>query len=96
LRAEQRKRDAFAKVCFYIIDNARKDGLVEHPREWKFSGAVIPGYPAMQPLEEDFWPKFWKLYSAALAPDAGKMRGLPFDLVQRTRVRSHIEICSCY
>ena len=37
LRAEQRKRNAFAKVCFYIIDNARKDGLVDHPKEWRFS-----------------------------------------------------------
>jgi REP element-mobilizing transposase RayT len=33
LRTEQRKRNAFAKVCFYIIDNARKEGLVGHPKE---------------------------------------------------------------
>lgn len=78
LRAEQRKRNAFAKVCFYIMDNARKEGLVEHPKEWKFCGAVIPGYPAMHPLEEDFWPKFWKLYMAALAPDAGTITRPPF------------------
>src|ERR1044072_243170 len=32
LRPEQRKRNAFAQVCFYIIDNARKEGLVEHPK----------------------------------------------------------------
>jgi hypothetical protein len=25
---------AFAKVCFYIIDDTRKEGLVEHPKEW--------------------------------------------------------------
>lgn len=78
LRAEQRKRNAFAKVCFYIMDNARKDGLVEHPKEWKYCGAVVPGYPAMHPLEEDFWPTFWKLYLAALAPDAGKITRPPF------------------
>jgi putative transposase len=78
LRAEQRKRNAFAKVCFYIIDNARKEGLVEHPKEWRFCGAVIPGYPAIHPLEQDCWPKFWKLYSAALAPDAGKIARPPF------------------
>lgn len=78
LGTEQRKRNAFAKVCFYIIDNARKEGLVEHPHEWKFCGAVIPGYPVMHPLEEDFWPKFWKLYSTALAPDAGNITRPPF------------------
>jgi hypothetical protein len=42
LRAEQRKRNAFAKACFHIIDNARKEGLVEYPKEWRFCGAVIP------------------------------------------------------
>jgi len=78
LRAEHRKRNAFAKVCFYIMDNARKKGLVEHPREWKFCGAVIPGYPAMHPLEEDFWPTFWKIYAAALGPDASKITRPPF------------------
>lgn len=78
LRAEQRKRNTFAKVCFYIIDNARKEGLVEHPQEWKFCGAVIPGYPALHPLEEDYWPRFWSLYSAVLAPDAGNITRLPF------------------
>jgi len=78
LRAEQRKRNAFAKVCLYIIDNARKEGLAKHPEEWKFCGAVIPGYPAMHPLEGDFWPTFWKLYSAALVPDAGTITRPPF------------------
>jgi REP element-mobilizing transposase RayT len=78
LRAEQRKRNAFAKVCFYIIDNARKEGLVEHPKEWEFCGAIIPGYPLIHPLEEDFWPTFWKLYLAALAPDAGNITRPPF------------------
>src|SRR5690606_21246967 len=28
MRAEQRRQNVFATVCFYIIDNARKDGLV--------------------------------------------------------------------
>ena len=78
LRTEQRKRKAFAKVCFYIIDNARKEGLVIHPKEWKFCGAIIPGYPAMHPLEEDFWPKFWKIYAASLAADAGQIVRPPF------------------
>ena len=78
LRAEQRKRNAFAKVCFYVIDNARKEELVKHPEEWGFCGAVIPGYPVMHPLEEDFWPKFWKLYLGNLAADAGKIMRPPF------------------
>jgi len=85
LRAGQRKRNAFAKVCFYIIDNARKDGLVKHPKEWKFCGAVIPGYPAMHPIEEHFWPKFWKLYLAwSLLQARERLRGRHSDPWQRT------------
>ncbi len=73
LREEQRRRDAFRKVCFYIVDNARAAKLVEHPREWAFAGAIVPGYPEAHPLEEDFWPLFWKLYAAAKSPDAGNI-----------------------
>jgi putative transposase len=78
LRPEQRRRNAFSKLCFYIIDNPRKKGFVEDPGEWKFNGAIIPGYPTMHPLDDDFWPKFWKLYFANLAPNAGEIVRPPF------------------
>ena len=51
--------------------------LVKHPREWPFSGAVVLGYPTLHPLQEDFWPKFWKLYAQAKHPDAGNIRRPP-------------------
>jgi REP element-mobilizing transposase RayT len=73
LKEEERKRDAFARVCFYIIDNARVAELVKHPKNWPFAGAVVPGYPELHPLDENFWPKFWKLYGAAKHPDVGKI-----------------------
>jgi putative transposase len=73
LKEEERKRDAFARVCFYIIDNARVAELVKRPKDWPFAGAVVPGYPELHPLEENFWPKFWKLYPQAKHPDAGKI-----------------------
>jgi REP element-mobilizing transposase RayT len=78
LKAEERKRGAFARVCFYILDNARREGLVAHPREWEFCGAVVPGYPALHPLEDDFWPIFWRVYAVNLAMDAGKIIRPPF------------------
>ena len=74
LREEERQRRAFAKVCFYVIDNARVAGLVKHPRDWAFAGAVVPGYPVLHPLADDFWPLFWKLHLAARAPDAGDIK----------------------
>ena len=77
LREEERKREAFRKVCFYVIDDARIAELVKHPKDWPFAGAVVPGYPELHPLEEDFWPLFWKLYLAARAPDAGAIKRPP-------------------
>lgn len=74
LREEQRKRQAFSKVCFYVIDNSRVAGLVQHPKEWAFAGAVIPGYPGLHPLTSDFWPLFWRLYHAARDPDAEEIK----------------------
>ena len=74
LREQERQRGAFAGTCFYVIDNARTDGLVAQAKDWPFSGAIVPGYPALHPLEEDFWPLFWKIYAAARAPDAGQIK----------------------
>ena len=40
------------------------------PCEWPYCGAVIPGYPALHPLAEDYWERFWKLYVAAREAEA--------------------------
>lgn len=68
LREKDRVRGAFAKACFYVLDNPREAGLVKHPREWKFLGAVVPGYPFLHPFEEDFWELFWKIYEQHREP----------------------------
>jgi putative transposase len=62
LREQDRLRGAFEKSCFYVLDNPRRKGLVEHPRDWPYSGGVVPGYPFLHPLSDDFWELFWKLY----------------------------------
>lgn len=77
LREEQRRRNVFATVCFYILDNPRRAELVSHPKDWPYAGTVVPGYPEMNPLEEDFWSLFWKLYHTARAPDAGSIKRPP-------------------
>jgi REP element-mobilizing transposase RayT len=74
LRQVERKHDAFAKVCFYILDNPVKAGLVTKPGAWNFSGAVLPGYPRLHPLENIYWEKFWKLFLAARHSDAGNIK----------------------
>jgi hypothetical protein len=62
LREEERKRNAFAKVCFYILENPVRANLVNSTGEWQFHGAILPGYPDGHPLDEKFWEIFWKLY----------------------------------
>jgi len=62
LREEERKQGAFAAACWYLLENPVRARLVAHPCEWRWNGAILPGYPVLHPLEEDFWPLFWKLY----------------------------------
>ena len=62
LREEERKRGAFASVCFYLLANPVRAKLVEQETEWPFGGTVVPGYPDLHPFQEDYWELFWKLY----------------------------------
>ena len=74
LREAERQRQAFRKVCFYITANPKVAELVSEPKDWPYTGAIVPGYPTLHPLAEEFWPIFWKRYAATLAPDAGYLK----------------------
>ncbi len=77
LRPEQRKRNAFAKVCFYIAANPVQEQLVSGPEAWPYTGCIIPGYPKLNPLAEDYWPKFWRIFGELRQPDAGNIKRPP-------------------
>lgn len=62
LREEDRLRGAFEKSCFYLLNNPCRHRLTSHPRDWPHLGAVVPGHPFLNPLGEDFWEHFWKIY----------------------------------
>lgn len=62
LREEERRRNAFASFCFYAIANPVRAGLAKREQEWPYSGAVIPGYPAVHPMNDGYWELFWKVY----------------------------------
>ena len=62
LRDEERRRGAFAGVCAYVLANPVHARLVRQSTAWEFSGAVVPGYPTLSPLQENFWEVFWKVY----------------------------------
>jgi len=76
LGEEERRRNAFAITCAYILNNPVRAELVTDARDWPHCGAVIPGYPELHPLSVGFWDLFWKLYVKARHPDAGN-RALP-------------------
>lgn len=76
LREDERKRNALAKTCFYILANPVRAGLMDEKQAWRFCGAIIPGYPAVHPLEREFWPLFWRLYDVARSAESGQ-RKLP-------------------
>jgi putative transposase len=58
LKEKERARGAFPAVCWYILENPSRAGLIKNPREWPYSAAVLPGYPRLDPRESEFWPKF--------------------------------------
>jgi REP element-mobilizing transposase RayT len=68
LREHDRTQGALASTCFYVLDNPRRRGLVSHPRDWSHLGAMVPGYPFLHPLEDDFWPMFWKFHGKHREP----------------------------
>jgi REP element-mobilizing transposase RayT len=82
LRDEERKHGAFMKICFYILANPVRAGLVKETEIWPHAGAIIPGYPKLHPGQYDFWPKFWELFHQQRQPDAGE-RKLPFRSSQK-------------
>ena len=54
LREEERKRNAFARVCFYIAANPVRAELMKATDVWPYTGCLVPGYPKLNPVDEDF------------------------------------------
>ena len=77
LRGEQRKRSAFAKVCFYIAANPVRAELIGEKENWPFADCLIPGYPTLHPTDKDYWSKFWKIFSKLRHADAGNIQRPP-------------------
>jgi putative transposase len=77
LKDDERKRGAFTAACHYVLENPVRQGLVAHWQDYEFSGAMVPGYPSLDPRKDNFWELFWRIYMQstaqmdALAPKAG-------------------------
>ena len=73
LRTPQRRRGAFVNACSYILANPVRAGLSGTAEAWRFSGAVIPGYPDLHPAREGFWKIFWGIHAKQMSPCAGNL-----------------------
>jgi REP element-mobilizing transposase RayT len=82
LRDPDRRENAFAKTCLYVVENPVRACLAEKAEQWRFHGAIVPGYPTLHPLQPDFWQKFWRLYRRARHPDAGTIKHPLFNFVE--------------
>jgi len=56
LREKDCNRGALSAACFHVLDNPHRKSLVAHPRDWPHLGAMVHGYPFLNPLSGDFWP----------------------------------------
>lgn len=63
LREDERKRGAFTAVCQYVLENPLRKGLVERWQDYAFCGAMVPGYPSLDPQRGDYWELFWRVYA---------------------------------
>lgn len=77
LKPKERQRKMFSLACAdYILLNPFKRELVSRPSDWPYLGAIVPGYPHLNPFSPDYWPWFWKHYFA-LRETALEPRVLP-------------------
>lgn len=63
LREDERRRGSFQSTCHYVVENPVRKGLTAHWGDYRFSGALVPGFADLDPRREDFWEIFWKVYA---------------------------------
>jgi REP element-mobilizing transposase RayT len=63
LREKERERGAVMATARYIFANPERAGLVGEWRDYPFLGAVVPGYFSLDPRDENYWEKFWRIWT---------------------------------
>lgn len=65
LRQSERQVKAFTATCHYIAENPVRAGLAASAANWPFTGCLVPGYPDLHPLAQEFWAIFWPIHNGA-------------------------------
>jgi putative transposase len=69
LMDDERRGEEFETIRGYIWENPVRGRLVESWREWAYSGCLVVGYPDLDPRQEDFLERFWRIYYRLLATE---------------------------
>ena len=62
LRQEERERDAFRSTLNYLLQNPVRASLVSRPQDWPYRGTLVPGFPDLDPFQEQAEEEFWKCH----------------------------------
>jgi len=65
---EERKRGAFQSACHYVFENPARAELASAWTAWPYAGAIVAGYPQLDPRESDYWERFWRIHMKLTAP----------------------------
>ena len=81
LRAEERRKNAFAKICHYTAENPVRADLTNSRLKLGPHRLPHPRLPKASPLRlQTFWDKFWKIYHKLKDPTADQITKPPFKL----------------
>jgi putative transposase len=75
LREPEHAPEAFQSACSYVCNNPQRANLCADWREWPYLGAMILGYPDIDPRTEDFWPDFWKIHNRLVEDPCASAQG---------------------
>jgi hypothetical protein len=67
LRSKERDAGAFSDSWDYIAQNPERASLVDDWKAYLFLGSSVPGYPDLDPRQDDYWCRWWTILSAAQA-----------------------------
>ncbi len=67
-RSERHSTGIAAGCSEYVLLNPVRGGLVSESKAWPYLGAIVPGYPSLNPMDPGYWEWFWERYHSVLDP----------------------------
>ena len=61
LKESEREKNAFQSLVFYILENPVRQGLASRREQYAYSGTLIPGYPDLDVMTDEYWLRFWRI-----------------------------------